>query len=72
MFSYSVSDLIKCIDNEGVEEHLTLNQIYEVSVPNKSQEGDMVRVIDDTGRYYTFYDWRFEFYGNKNTKKEVW
>lgn len=72
MYVFSPGVKVVCIHNEDVEDQLTEGKIYTVINYRESDDCDMVRVYDDTGRNYGFYDYRFELYEKIELKKEVW
>lgn len=72
MYVFSPGVKVVCVNNEDVENQLTEGKVYTVIKYKQTDDYDMVRVYDDTGRNYGFYDYRFELYEKKELKKEVW
>jgi hypothetical protein len=55
--TYEVGDYIKCIENDGMEDLITVGKTYQVTVVSKFF--DALSIIDDTGVQHTFYPEHF-------------
>ena len=50
-------DKIVCIDNIGMETHLTINKLYEIA--DILYDNQTFQVLNDNNAVYGYYKWRF-------------
>jgi hypothetical protein len=61
MVIYS-GDIVKCLDNKGVEGFLSTDKLYDVESVDYVNEEDVVEVRDDKGNRHYFKETRFKFH----------
>jgi hypothetical protein len=52
-----------CLGNTGYEASLILKKIYEILPDKEAAEGELLRVIDESGEDYLFHESHFLVFG---------
>lgn len=68
---FKVGDLVICVEDNNAYGNVTKGSIYKVSELRKGDE-DLTYVIDNFGRSYGVFNYRFKLYEEHIKRKEVW